>query len=155
MEEFAIAIGALIGAMVAAFGVTAYIGWRLWRGLKSVIKGTSAVADDMSEALGPRDDDDPCAPLGRERRKTGSFQTIVRDELDAHLAPLDRRFDRIESSLDGISTRQAELDQALKGQAELIADLSRSHGKVAKRTAEHSARLNVAEADESMARGKL
>lgn len=161
MEEFAVAIGGLIGAMVAAFGTTAFIGLRLWRGLKSVAKGTTAVRADMSEALGSREDDDATAPH-RERRKTGSFQTIVRDELDAHLAPLDRRFDRLEDALDGISTRQADLDLAVKEQAELvkeqaelIADLSRSHGKVAARTAEHSAKLNVASAEESMARGRL
>lgn len=141
--------------MVAAFGTTAFIGLRLWRGLKSVAKGTTAVRADMSEALGPREDDDATAPHRRERRKTGSFQTIVRDELDAHLAPLDRRFDRLEDALDGISTRQADLDLAVKEQAELIADLSRSHGKVAARTAEHSAKLNVASAEESMARGRL
>jgi hypothetical protein len=154
VEEFAVAIGGLIGAMVAAFGTTAFIGLRLWRGLKSVAKGTTAVRADMSEALGSREDDDATAPH-RERRKTGSFQTIVRDELDAHLAPLDRRFDRLEDALDGISTRQADLDLAVKEQAELIADLSRSHGKVAARTAEHSAKLNVASAEESMARGRL
>jgi len=140
-QEAIIALGAMAGAFVAAFGAIVVIAWRLWKGLEKLLEGTASIGGSINEALGsPRsnDSDVPGAsdPYRRAHRSTGSFQTIVRDELEGHLAPIEERLKTIET--------------ATHENTDLIAQLSRGHNTVAAKTAEHSAKLNMAEAEQTM-----
>jgi hypothetical protein len=147
LDEAAIAFGTIGGAFTATFLAVLVAGWKLWRGIRAVLKGNEGMQAILGEATGVKVDVGSGSPTTATRQYTGSFQTIIREEL----APISARLDGLEAHvdrrLDGIESTTLE-------HADLLADLSRGHNAVAQRTAEHSAKLNIAEAEQTMTRGK-
>lgn len=147
-DEAAIAFGTIGGAFTATFLAVLVAGWKLWRGIRAVLKGNEGMQAILGEATGVEVDAGTGSPATAKRQHTGSFQAIIREEL----APISDRLDMLESHvdkrLDGIESTTLE-------HADLLADLSRGHNAVAKRTAQHSAKLNIAEAEQTMTRGVI
>lgn len=156
--------GAMAGGFIGAIGLCIVLALKLWPGVKRLLGMTKRVADDFDEALGAPDVDE----RGDRslRRKTGSFQSVVRTELGASLKPIERKVEGLGAELHRkvddlrlevheIHKAQTDLTKGQGRQAELVSDLARTIDRVAARAAENSARLNVARADESTAKGRV
>jgi hypothetical protein len=144
-EQLGAAAAVFLTVLVGGLGLIVVFGIKLWRGTDDVI---SALRDALG--AGAEKDDGP-----EHRPKTGSFQAVVREEVDRVEVNLDRRFDRMDRAIADLGERQAAVEAATHSQGDLLAKLSRSHDTVVRRTNEHSAALNIKGADRSMTRGAI
>lgn len=158
-EQAAIVFGSLIGAVLASAGVIVVLALKLWPGVKRLLRVTAQVGSDLDEALGKRElsqsQTEDAPDSGAHRRQTGAFQTIVRQELDEHLAPVTTQLARLQVGLADLTVSHDATQKRLDRQIELVADLARGHNTVVRRVNEHSAELNVAEAEKSMTAGSF
>lgn len=154
--ELATTIGALIGGAVMSVSLIGAIGFRIWRALQGIAKTAGATSAGLAKMIGAEDLDgelDARAP----RHHTGAFQAIVReeltDQLTQRLGPIERNLDEIRRCARANTETIRELAEGQQRQGDLIVELTRGHARVAKRTAEHSARLNIARAEDTMTEG--
>ena len=138
--DFAVALGTIVGASAASFGVVLVIGLRLWRGIKAVLAGNDTLSAALTGAVGHPEQSAPTGGGARQKQQTGAFQAMLRVELEEHLQPIERRLD--------------EMGERLDTHADLVADLARGHNAVVQRTREHSAKLNITEAEQTLTSGR-
>lgn len=157
-EHTALIISTLVGGGVASFGAVCVIGWKVWQAVAKLLPSVGRVASTVDEALGSEDNLDVSGldtPEPRRRRRTGAFQQMIREELEEHDRRLDRRFDRLEATVDGLAEGFEGMRRGQKKHADLLAGLASATETVQARTAEHSAELALARADGSMTAGRV
>jgi len=154
MEELANVLGAILGTAVASFGAVAILGWKLWRAARGVKDSQKSMGDELRKALGDADElrwpkEEGDAP--RSRRRTGTFQAIVREELDIHFSRLEERIDQ---RFEAVDARLESVEASTGRQAATLVQLAHSHENVVRRTNEHGAALSLISAEQSTTNGE-
>lgn len=151
MDETMVAFATAAGAFAATFLSILIFGAKLWRGVSRLLKGNGKIGALLGDAMGEDISVDTDVDGSAARHHTGSFQSIVRQEI----RPVSTTLDLLHDDVRELRAEVESNTETTAKNTEMISDLSRSHSAVARRTAEHSAKLNIAAAEDTMTNGKV
>lgn len=146
--ELGATIGAILGGAFTAGLLVIGLGWKLYQAIKGIAKTTGVTSKGIVAALG--EEPDPAEPEPRSRPHTGKFQSMLRTEL----APIHALALENATAIKRSGEMVADLAAGQERQGELIAELAAGQSRVATRTAEHSAKLHMADASDTMTSGR-